>query len=95
MFIINSYTNLTKSNIAPKVGVNRCPISGCSLAARQEQKSYTYHSFLPDDAHAILNARNPMRDLCEIILAHGFLFNGERTVVGPHNIQSVTTAGTQ
>lgn len=62
------------------------------MAARQEQKSYTYHSFLPDDAHAILNTRKPVGDLCEIILAHGSLFDGEWTVVGPHNIQSVTAA---
>lgn len=33
-----------------------------------------------------------MGDLCEIILAHGSLFDGEWTVVGPHNIQSVTAA---
>lgn len=33
-----------------------------------------------------------MGDLCEIILAHGSLFDGEWTVVGRHNIQSVTAA---
>lgn len=33
-----------------------------------------------------------MGDLCEIILAHGSLFDGEWTVVRPHNIQSVTAA---
>lgn len=33
-----------------------------------------------------------MGDLCEIILAHGSLFDGEWTVVGRHNIQSVTVA---
>lgn len=33
-----------------------------------------------------------MGDLCEIILAHGSLFDGEWTVVGCHNIQGVTVA---
>lgn len=65
---------------------NRCPICESSLTATQEQKSHTYHPFLPDDAHTVLNARKPMRDLCEIILAHGFLFDGEWTMVRPHNI---------
>lgn len=68
---------------------------GSSLAARLEQKSYTYHSFLPNDAHAILNAREPMRDLREIILAHGFLFDGEWAVVRRHDIQSVTAGETE
>ncbi len=63
-----------------------------SLAARQKQRSYTYHSFLPDDAHAILNARKPVGNLCEIILAHGSLFDGERTVVRRHDVQSVAAA---
>lgn len=58
----------------------------------QEQRSYTYHSFLPDDAHTILNPRKPVGDLCKIILAHGPLFDGEWTVVRPQNIQSVTAA---
>lgn len=30
-----------------------------------------------------------MGDLCEVILAHGLLFDGERTVVGGHHIQSI------
>lgn len=30
-----------------------------------------------------------MRDLCEIVLAHGSLFDGERTVLRCNNIQSV------
>lgn len=33
-----------------------------------------------------------MGDLCEVILAHGSLFDGEWTVVGRHNIQGVTVA---
>lgn len=60
--------------------------------SRREQRSYTYHSFLPDDAHAILNTRKPVGDLCEIILPHGSLFDGEWTVVRAHNVQSVTAA---
>lgn len=67
-------------------------ICGSFLGSGREQKSYTYHSFLPDDAHAILNAREPVGDLCEIVLAHGSLFDGEWTVVGRHDIQSVTVA---
>lgn len=43
--------------------------------------SYTYHSFLPNDTHAILNAWESMRDFGEVILAHGSLFDGERAVV--------------
>lgn len=71
---------------------NRCRVSEGSLSARQEQKSSTHHSFLPDDAHAILNAWKPVGDLREVILAHGPLLDGECTVVGPHNVQSVTAA---
>lgn len=55
----------------------------------RKQKSYTYHSLLPDDAHAVLNAREPVGDLGEVILAHGSLFDGEWAVVGRHDVQSV------
>lgn len=36
-----------------------------------------------------------MRDLCEIILTHGFLFDGEGTVIGAHNVESVTEGHTE
>lgn len=60
----------------------------CSFYSRR-QKDYTYHSFLPDDAHAVLNTRQPVWDLCEVILAHGLLLDGERTVVRRHHVQSI------
>jgi len=63
------------------------------FSCKQEQESNTYHSLLPDDAHAILNARKPVGDLCEIILAHGFLVDGKWAVVRCHHVQSVTVAG--
>ena len=34
-----------------------------------------------------------MGDLCEVVLAHGSLFDGERTVIGRHDVQSVTANG--
>lgn len=55
-----------------------------------ENKTNAYHSFLPDHAHAVLNTRKAVRNLCEIVLAHSFLFDGERTVVWRHNVQTVT-----
>lgn len=53
---------------------------------KQEQKSHTYHPPLPDDAHTVLNAWKAVRDLCEIILAHGPLFDCERTVIGRQDV---------
>lgn len=57
--------------------------------AFEEQKGLTYHSFLPDDAHAILDAGEPVGDLGEIILSHGSLLDGVGTVVRCHNVQGV------
>lgn len=45
-----------------------------------------YHSSLPDDAHAVLDAREPVGDLGEVVFAHSFLFDGERTVVGDDDV---------
>lgn len=59
---------------------------------RPELKSHTHHSFLPDDAHAVLNPGVSVGDLGEIILAHGSLFDGEGPVVRRHNIQGVAAA---
>lgn len=53
----------------------------------------TYHSFLPDDAHAVLDAGEPVRDLGEIILSHGSLLDGEGTVVRCHNVEGVAVVG--
>lgn len=58
----------------------------------RKQKSYTYHSLLPDDTHAVLNAREPVGDLGEVVLAHGSLFDSEWAVVGRHDVQSVTAS---
>lgn len=59
----------------------------------EEKKGLTYHSFLPDDAHAVLDAREPVRDLGEIILSHGSLLDGEGTVVRCDNVERVAVVG--
>lgn len=41
----------------------------------------TYHSSLPDDAHAVLYAAHAVWDLGEVLLAHSFLLRGERPVI--------------
>lgn len=51
---------------------------------------FAYHSSLPDDTHAVLDARDSVGDLCEVILAHSLLFGGKGTVVRHHYVQSVT-----
>lgn len=54
---------------------------------------FAYHSSLPDDTHAVLDARDSVGDLCEVILAHSLLFGGEGTVVRRHYVQRVTVVG--
>lgn len=49
-----------------------------------------YHSPLPHNAHAILHARNTVRDFSEVVLAHCLLFSCEGPVVRRHNVQGVT-----
>lgn len=61
----------------------------------EEQRGLTYHSFLPYDTHAVLDAGEPVGDLCEIILSHGSLLDGERTVVRRHNIERVAAGAEQ
>lgn len=40
----------------------------------------TYHSFVPDDAHTLLDAIGPLRDEGEVIFSNSFLCRSEGAV---------------
>ena len=53
--------------------------------------SFTYHSFLPDERHSILNSIDSIRDLPEVILALCLLVGIKRTVVCARQLKVIAT----
>ena len=49
----------------------------------------TYHSFLPDNRHPVLNPINPIWNLSKIISPHGFLFCAEGTIICPRELKVI------
>lgn len=66
-----------------------------TLIDKREKEKLTYHSLVPDDAHAFFNAIGPFRNKCKIVFAYSFLSCGECAMsAGCHlKIPTVTQFG--
>ena len=57
--------------------------------------SFTYHSFLPDERHSILNSIDSIRNLPEIILTKSFLVGIKCAVICSGQLQIIAADTTE